>query len=287
MKVSVKHSQGPGTAEELNRLSDFINVIASELDLPSDHITDVIVADEDHFGTAVEELSPGSGFTDDGVYLAVGKTFHRRDVTGRVRGSMVLLDRSAGIAYMNRCDPESVQKMDALNDVGIYAVYHEFGHCRDAELRSQEFVGDGERTLGSLVLEEYAACRHTARYLSRRGFDEQQRLTCESLRNYYEQLQVARNGYRGSEDLPKLSQIAGVTFQRTLIEHAKEFAFRHGNAAIESATLNLWNTDALLTQLLREWGIELRDAWANYPKCSENFRSLANEHFNALSELHG
>ena len=40
MKV-VKHSQGSGTAEELKRLSDFINVIASELDLPSGHITDV------------------------------------------------------------------------------------------------------------------------------------------------------------------------------------------------------------------------------------------------------
>lgn len=109
MKVSVKHSQGSGTAEDLNRLSDFINVIASELDLPSDHITDVIVADEDNFGIAVEELSPGAGFTDDGVYLAVGKTFHRQDAAGRVRSSMVLLDRSAGIAYMptdailNRC----------------------------------------------------------------------------------------------------------------------------------------------------------------------------------------
>lgn len=161
--------------------------------------------------------------------------------------------------------------MDALNDVGIYAVYHEFGHCRDAEQRSHESVGDGERTLGTIVLEEYAACRHTARYLSRRGFDEQQRLTCESLRDYFRQLQEVRNAYRGSEDLPKLSQLAGVTFQRILIEHAKEFAFRHGNPAIENASLNLWNTDALLRQLLQEWGTELRDAWANYPKCSEVF----------------
>ena len=82
MKISAKHSQGSGTAEHFERMSDFLNLVVAELNLPSDHITDVIVADEDHFGAAVEELSPGAGFTDDGVYLAVGKTFHRLDATG-------------------------------------------------------------------------------------------------------------------------------------------------------------------------------------------------------------
>lgn len=287
MKVSIKHSQRSGTDEELKRLSDFIHSIVAEIDLPSDHITHVIVADEGQFGAAVNGLSPGAGFTDDGVYLAVGKTFHNHKTPGRVRSSMVLLDRSVGVAYVQRCDPESVQQMDPLNDVGIYAVYHEFGHCLDAERRLSESVGDGERSLGALVLEEYAACRHTARYLSRRGFDEQQRLTCESLRNYFDQLRAARQVYRGSEDLPKLSHLAGVAFQRILIEHAKEFAFRHGNPAIENATLNLWNPDALVEQLLHEWGVELLRAWNTYPNCSEKFRSLANDYFGTLSELHG
>ena len=287
MNVSIKHSQGNGTTEELKRLSDFINVIVAEIGLSSGHITDIIVADEGQFGAAVNELSPGADFTDDGVYLAVGKTFHNHETPGRVRSSMVLLDRTVGVAYMQRCDPESVRNMESLSDVGIYAVYHEFGHCLDAELRSHESVGDGERTLGALVLEEYAACRHTARYLTGRGFDEQQRLTRESLRNYLDQLQAARNAYRGSEDLPRMSQLAGITFQRILIEHAKEFAFRHGNAAIENATMNLWSADALVEQLLQEWGVELSRAWTTYPNCAERFRSLSNGYFNTLSELHG
>lgn len=287
MKLSIKHSQGAASADDLQRLSDFINLIIGEMGLPPDHITDIVVADEDHFGAAVEELCPGAGFTDDGVYLAIGKTFHRREATGRVRSSMVLLDRSVGVAYMQRCNPESVQKMDPINDVGIYAVYHEFGHCLDAERRSSEPVGDGERSLGAIVLEEYAASRHSARHLSRRGFDEQQGLTCGNLRNYLEQLLAARRAYRGREDLAKLTQLAGQTFQRILVEHAKEFAFRHGNHGIEDAKLTLWAADSLLEQLLREWGAELQNAWAAYPNCAAQFRSLSNEYFNALTELHG
>src|SRR5438552_18648477 len=82
MKLSIKHSQGSATADELQRLSDFINLIIGEMGLPPDHITDIVVADEDHFGAAVEELCPGAGFTNDGVYLAIGKTFHRREAAG-------------------------------------------------------------------------------------------------------------------------------------------------------------------------------------------------------------
>lgn len=287
MKLSIKHSQGSATADELQRLSDLINLIIGEMGLPPDHLTHIIVADEDHFGAAVEELCPGAGFTDDGVYLAIGKTFHSRQAAGRVCSSMVLLDRSVGIAYMQRCDPESVRKMDPINDVGIYAVYHEFGHCLDAERRSLEPVGDGERSLGAIVLEEYAACRHSARHLSRRGFDEQQDLTCANLRDYLGQLLAARQAYRGSEDLPKLTHLAGLTFQRILVEHAKEFAFRHGNHGMEDAKLKLWEADSLLEQLLHEWGAELGEAWAAYPNCSAQFRSLSNEYFNALTELYG
>ncbi len=287
MKVSVRHSQGAATAEDLKRLSDFIDLIVAETGLPPDHLSQVIVADEDHFGAAVDQLCPGAGFTNDGIYLAVGKTFHRRDATGRMHSSMALLDQAVGIAYLHRCDPESVQKMEALKDVGVYAVYHEFGHCLDAERRSFEPVACGEVTLGALVLEEYAACRHTARYLSRRGFDEQQGSTCDNLRSYLRRLSTAREAYRGSEDLSNLSQLAGVTFQRILIEHAKEFAFRHGNQDTEHAAIKLWADDSLLKQLLHEWGAELKEMWAAYPNCSSQFRSLSNEYFNALAELHG
>lgn len=283
MKISLLHSGS--TQQEgsiIIELSEFFTGIAANLTLPLDRIDEIIIADQQHFGAAIEKLSPGNGFTDDGIYSAVGKTVFANNVD-RVCGSIVLMEGFVVLALRKHFKPAN--GMSPEEEHAAYSVYHEFGHCLDAFKRNTRLFD--KKTFGSTVFEEYSACRLTASYMSHEAFKHLQYSNCGTFNQYLDILLTTRRDYRGSEDLPRLSNTVHLVFQRILIELAKEFAFRHGNPGWRQTDFVLWDSDPLIKRFASEWGADLEHAWSNYPACGDRFTSLGNEYFYSLSALEG
>jgi hypothetical protein len=115
----------------------FENAVA-DLAVPATAIDKIIIADEKSFGTRVKEVQTALGrtygHTDNDVRKAVAKTLPHADTDSAVTNTIIIRDN----VFAEVCHtPGGLEFKDRNIDqqVFIYIVYHEVGHCKDNVLR--------------------------------------------------------------------------------------------------------------------------------------------------------
>ena len=87
-----------------------LELAIKEVGCPPEALTELIIADADHFGEAIHQLSPGLPYTDNENFTAIAKTIRLRP-EGRAadlrnRPARVHCERGAGCAGQRRREPE-------------------------------------------------------------------------------------------------------------------------------------------------------------------------------------
>ena len=131
-----------------------------------------------------------------------------------------------------------------------------------------------------MILSEYAACYHSAQFLSPAGLHYLIDSVASNLKEYFVQLKQAREDYGVQKiDLGELDRRVIRVFWRALTEFAKIFAYVNGNRTLApSGTFGVcWPGATEAGEQLPIFFERLRDAWREYPNCTDAFRSTCEE----------
>ena len=207
-----------------------------DLELGSEDVRQVIIADNDHYGPAIKEFASKDGFTDDSVYQGIGKSLPDFDEKGYA-GSCLVLHYCVLASSTRQGGSGSVGEADAMS----YCLFHELGHCVDYRHRpAQQFQAHAFDTTSIILgcadansrtlLAEYAACFFSAKFMTPPAFQYIADQTPRCSTDYLVDLGEKRDRYRrGLLSLPEVRDAALGAFWRALIEFAKLMAFVHGN----------------------------------------------------------
>lgn len=138
---------------------------AALLKVPNGAVEQVIVADD--YSAAVKSIDAKARVT---TKWSVGKTIAKKGSDGIVRGSIVYPAETIAGAIRASGGSLDRQHLQCDDQVLLYAVYHEFGHCMDYHERQVLQVANranpGEKDMveyyGPILLEEFAATCHAA-----------------------------------------------------------------------------------------------------------------------------
>jgi len=222
-----------------NFVSQLVHSAMVRMKLTHTDVQKMVIADTDHYGSTIMELSPTDGHTDDGILQGLGKTVPQIE-NGRCVGNKLVIHASIIDALAAPASNISTGREEALR----YAFFHELGHCADHRHRqihkpvrtyanTRSFALRCAEANAATLTDEYAACFLSSSFLSPAGFSFMADFTVETLRKYLSAVAEKRNQYRfGLLDIREVRGTALETIWRGLIEYAKLFAYLHGNPAL-------------------------------------------------------
>src|ERR1044071_4381101 len=105
----------------------------AQMDFSSQDVLKIVIADDAHYGPAIEELSTGNGYTDDGIYQGIGKTLPTFE-NGVYVASNVVMHQCVMASFVASDQDVPHGEADAMR----YAIYHELGHCADHRRRQSQ-----------------------------------------------------------------------------------------------------------------------------------------------------
>lgn len=176
MDVKLYLDEGAGSGQLRGMMRNWITSTAERVGVDLANIEIVAVAPEESYGQAVNDIFPGSAYTDNG-YLGVGKT-ETRIVEGTPVHRILFNAYVMEIYIRGSSISQNITEWPADLQYGPFIIAHELGHCRHHEiapknideiqnLRSQidDFDVMNEHQFGVLV-SEVGACYFGDRYYS-------------------------------------------------------------------------------------------------------------------------
>ena len=252
---------------------------AADMGIAVEELGLVIVADDDHYGEAVERIQPGGGFTDHEAGRGVAKT--HTVVTNGLLTSSIVINLAALVTALRAIVSDPNRKTDpAIEQLCIYLVYHELGHIVDNRRRPDQespprsLPGRGfeisqvTRYHAAILESEYAATAFSAPWMSRDAYLNSLTALAETLAVSRTAMETVMQRYSsGDASLVKLASTVACACSFVLIQFAKTAAMRIGEERLAAEAASVWpeTNDALMIQLLVEFEASLAEHWDIYP----------------------
>lgn len=180
MDVKLYIEEGPGSDQLRDMMHDWVTSTAERVGVDTAHIETVAVALEETYGEAMNDLFPGSQYTNN-AYLGVGKT-ETRIVDGTPAHRILFNAYVIEICIQGLNISQNIAEWPADLQYGPFIIAHELGHCRHHEIspkdiekiqdlrsRVDDFDVMNEHQFGVLV-SEIGACYFGDRYYSEAFF---------------------------------------------------------------------------------------------------------------------
>lgn len=136
MEIILFFEEGPGSGNIRTMLHDLVSAAAARVGVDTCKIKTVGLATDESYAVAVNELFPGSQYTDSNGYLGVGKTETKLTSSGPEHHILfhlyvfeLCLQGKLGVGGETGDWPADLQ-------YGPYIISHELGHCRFNETSS-------------------------------------------------------------------------------------------------------------------------------------------------------
>ena len=237
----------------------------------------IVISDESNFGRAVEIIAPGEDYTRaETGKVAMGKTRSFLNGSFQVRSSIAIRSEIISAIFNVLSSGMKIDDFDETTQLLWYTFFHEIGHCVDAAQRLDLeqpvlFDANGMFTIaqsnffhGRIVREEFAACLHSAKFLTDRAFDSELHNLTEDARDLPNQLLRYRGECRSAETLRATALMGLSLCWRLLIQFAKLVAFRFAGGRDEER-MNV-SDDHVIAQILDEVAGNLTAYWHEYPR---------------------
>ena len=261
-----------------------VELAIKEVGCPADAITDLIVADEAHFGAAIHSLAPGLPYTNNENFAAVAKTIKLGVNADLKTSGIVLRDFIVNQALIALDKEWNVRSGEEQRF--IYTVWHETAHALDATRQTavraapESPVAPGQlfkvRHLAAffteVVLSEIAACRLSAFACSQPMLDLEMDSDRESIRRMLAGLREHTLAHHGDpDDLWRIAFEAAQTFWLPFVQYGKSIAHIAGNPQLRQA-LNLWaDCPPEVETVFKDYVTLLNETFGVYPAAPSDF----------------
>jgi len=176
MEIRLYFDEGPGSDDIRKMIQSLVTSTAERVGVDIGCIRIVGIATEETYGTAVNEMFPGSGYTDNSGYTGVGKTESRITPTGLEHRILFHVFVPGVILRGFSAFGENFADWPADLLIGLFIIAHELGHCKHSEIsprdideindlrsRADDFDVMNDHQFGVLV-GEVSACFFGDRY---------------------------------------------------------------------------------------------------------------------------
>lgn len=216
MDVKLYIEEGPGSEDLRFMMHQLVTTTAERVGVDIAFVETVAVATEETYGQAVNDLFPGSGYTDNNGYLGVGKTETR--VVDGVPSHSILFN-----AYvMELClrgylgVGENLSDWPADLQYGPFIIAHELGHCRFNETDPRDVQKLNELRLHwddfdslndhqfSVLVGEAGACFYGDRYYT----DSLFRHSCEQDLSPLKETRISLNKAKSEKNIHDVAYLA-------------------------------------------------------------------------------
>lgn len=294
----------PSSEEDCKRLLAITARAMEEMGLPFESVEEVIVATSDTFGDIVARFDKSRKYTNSRGLVAAGKVFTHRPAEKRMTHS-ILLQHSVvdGFFKSPLTHGKNYHDWPARDQMNLYVLYHELGHCVDHERRPEDKddgtfrTETGERAIDStlaslcayqhsMLLSELAACVHSGL-----AFTEKIGALDCGMNDTFVQTQLnemRRMTVEQPAELDRIRHEAAGLFWFILIQQAKHTGSRLGNPELpKTAPGQLWKIAAasgVVSSILETADGAMEQAWADYPNFKSEFRDTLSGCFVRLAE---
>jgi len=266
----------------LQSIEELLGHCIKKMGLLSTDIRQVILADQEHYASAIKDISGHVSYTNDVHYVSVGKTVSKWLNSGHIVSDLVLhsgiIDKVVS-CVSNGCD---VSKWDDIGQQTLYMIFHELGHCKDGKIRqdiknpnivnsTKEFkirhICDYYR---NILLGEFSASVHSGLFMTPTVYDLELSSTLATVEEQLTYIDSLKNKY--SEDNSLLYELAftvGGLFWFILIQYSKLIGVRISNKELCDRGLSLWkeaNSEA--SSIISKYDQLISNAWRAYPNWS-------------------
>lgn len=216
MEVKLYIEEGPGSGDLRSMMRQLVTSIAERVGVDTALVETVAVATEETYGQAVNDLFPGSGYTDNNDYLGVGKTeTHIVDGTPSHRilfNAYVMELCLQGFMGVG----ENLMDWPADLQYGPFIISHELGHCRFnetaprniQELHKLRFQQDDFDSINdhqfSVLVGEAGACFYGDRYYAESFFKN----ACEQELSPLKKTKIALNKAKTEKNIQDVAYLA-------------------------------------------------------------------------------
>lgn len=291
MDVKLYIEEGPGSSDLRSMMQRLVTSIAGRVGVDTDFVETVAVATEETYGQAVNDLFPGSEYTNNG-YLAVGKT-ETHVVDGTPSHRMLL-----NAYVMELClrgfigIGENIMAWPVDLQYGPFIISHEFGHCRFNEIAPKDihelnelrFQQDDFESINdhqfSVLVGEAGACFYGDRYYTDSLFKH----SCEQELSPLRKTKIALDRAKIDKNIRDVSYLANRLAWLYLIKFTKiisgiyKTAFRSSSIVPPSELADFSEIHNLLTLGLEKFFMSELKNVSGFRKNIDLVREMILEH---------
>ncbi len=237
----------------------------------------IIIADEEYFEKAVDEIKPNCSFTKSEYLTLGGKSFLLSSEHGY---KFSLLFNSLNFSVALTDIPEGSDKeFFVLKKFNKNITFHELGHCLDNKFRheSKEYKIRNDDNLFkiqtvckyyiNILIDEIAACYLSSASVDSDVFFYDMNSNDESFQNQIDEKSKILKKYSGNKD--ELYEIAFITsgiFWFIFIQYGKLIGYKIGNKALGNIDIEFSSINKNLSKsILKQFEEVIKKMWLSYP----------------------
>jgi hypothetical protein len=146
LEIQMTGYDAAGVARVSEAVLPLVESVAGESGITDRHLDRLIIADEAHYGLAIELLVAGEKHTNANGLLGVAKTLTFIGEQGAVRNHIVILAELINALLEGQASGVPAKQWKPELQLAAYVLPHDFGHCFDNIERSSAV--NGEQGLG-------------------------------------------------------------------------------------------------------------------------------------------
>lgn len=248
MKINLYFEEGSGAESIRSIVSNWVTSIGDRLGVNNYNINVVGIAYSETYGEAISDLFGNSGYTNNGVYVGVGKS-HTTFIDHAPQHTVLFHVCIFEMIFSGTNDSGSSNVIDwkPESQLGHFIIAHELGHCRNNELYQWPVTQPLQFTSGfdldlvhkyysNILIEEIGACLHADPFYSRELFLYIFDNDCKSLSNHKLEFEAAKSQDR-DDRIFRVACIGSSLIWLYLIQFSKIIVGKLGTS-FESENLN-------------------------------------------------
>lgn len=301
MNIEIRITKMDPSTHLLQSIKSLLNHFIKNMGLSSDDVVQVIVADKEHYESAIKAIDDHISYTNNNDYVGVGKTVSKWLDSDNIVSNIVLHSGMVDSVLSGVLKGCEVSSWANIEQQALYTMYHELGHCKDAKIRrdvaapnavnsSKQFKIDQVCDYNQhIVLGELSASVHSGLFMTPTVFNLELSSTILTIEKRLTYINKLKNEY--SKDHSILCELAFVVsgfFWFILIQYSKLIGARIGNKELRNLELRLWkeaNTEA--SSVISEYDRLISNAWCLYPDWGGDLFHDIDRTWQSLSLSHG
>jgi len=284
MNIELRITNSNPSTYLLQFIEKLLNHCLKKMGLSSKDIGRVIFADQDHYATAIKDISGHMSYTNDVDYISVGKTVSKRLNSGHILSDITLrsgiIDKIVG-GVLNNCD---ISRWDESEQQALYTIYHELGHCKDGKIRQDittpHIVNSTNKFkirqicdyYRHILLGELSASVHSGLFMTAKVFERKLSDTILKIEKKLTYIDELMDKYSKDHSiLYELAFTVGGLFWFILIQYSKLIGTRISNKRLRDHELILWKEASTSAySIILEYDRLISSAWCVYPNWDSN-----------------